>query len=510
VEFAADFQFGTAVAQWQVSGDYSPDGPVRSNWSAWTQMGKATGGQLNPDGNGFYTGFEAELDRAVEMGLAVFRLGIDWSRVEPEPDAFKSAELDHLVEVLTAIRARDLEPVLTLYHWVLPPWVQNPDSAAPEGAIDRLSEWESGVVEDFEDYVRQVIPRVKGLVDTYTVLNEPFSVISGGYLAALFPPGLALGIEPARRAGLNLLFMQARAYDVIKELDDEDANGDGEDNFVGMTMTANGFYPKDEDNADERFAAERISYVYNDWMMIALTTGDLDVDIDGSFDNGATTPPEGHYPELEGRLDFIGVQYYGPVIVDDNPLFVDLDPLFGLPVLEVEDYAPKRPHNGLGREIRASGFKDTLDIYRRYDLPIFLTENGTTTNGVPLLDDDENLIDLPRQEEQAAMYLMEHLWEVGQALDDGADIRAYYQWTLSDNFEWVEGRNQRFGAFSVDFEDPQRTRTLNLLGKAYREVVEERGINAEMWDRYVLPKYPTDQRKNGGSTLSGPAQVSGD
>jgi beta-glucosidase len=494
-DFGADFQFGTAVAQWQVSGDHSPDGPVRSNWSAWAAMGKTTSGQQNPDGNGFYTLFHEDLDRAEALGLKAFRMGIDWSRVEPEPDVFNDAELDHLVEVLTAARDRGLEPVLTLYHWVVPPWVQNPDPDAPEGALDRLSQWDSGVVDDFDEFVRRVIPRVKGLVDTYTVLNEPFSVISAGYLAALFPPGLALGIEPARQVGL-----------AIKELDDEDANGDGKDSFVGMTMTANAFYPEEKDNADEAFAVEQISYIFNDWMMIALTTGDLDVDLDGSFDNSETTPPEGHYPELEQRLDFIGVQYYGPVMVDDNPLFVDLDPLYGLPVLEVEEYDPDLPHNGMGREIRAKGFRDTLDIYARYELPILLTENGTTTNGVPRLDDEENLLELPMEQEQAAMYLIEHLWEVGRAMDEGMDIRAYYHWTLADNFEWVEGRYQRFGAYSVDFEAADRPRTLSLMGEALGDVVEANGINEEIWDRYVLDKYPTDLRADGGLTITGRAR----
>ena len=38
--------------------------------------------------------------------------------------------------------------------------------------------------------------------------------------------------------------MYARAYDVITELDDGDADGDGANSFVGLTMTANAFTPK--------------------------------------------------------------------------------------------------------------------------------------------------------------------------------------------------------------------------------------------------------------------------
>src|SRR5690606_16754299 len=77
--------------------------------------------------------------------------------------------------------------------------------------------------------------------------------------------------------------------------------------------------------------------------------------------------------------------------------------------------------------------------------------------------------------EQAAMYLVEHLWEVGNALEAGVDIRGYFHWTLADNFEWVEGHRQRFGAYSVDFDDPEKPRTLNAMGEALRDIVVENG-----------------------------------
>jgi len=501
VHFPDGFRYGTAISQWQTEGDYSPAGPVDSNWSRWASMGRTEHGQLNPRGSGFYTVYAEDIARAKDLGLDTFRLGVDWSRIEPERDVFDEAEVDHLVDVLAEIQAQGMEPVLTFWHWTVPTWVQN-----PEDGTDLIADVDSDVVDEFDAFVRHLLPRVKGHVDTYTVLNEPFSMISAGYVGGVFPPGHLLDIDGAIDFGLNLAFMHARAYDAIKELDDEDATGDGVDSFVGLTMTANAFYPETPSNEDEQFAAEQISYVFNNWFINTLTTGDLDVNLDQRVDDMTTNPPEGAYPELQDKLEFIGVQYYGPVVVRADILFANLHPLYARPLLDVDDYDDERPHNGMGREISARGFRDTLDIYAPYGLPIILTENGTTRNGIPVEDEENDTWQDVILDGQGPMFLVEHLYEVGKAIEDGIDIRGYYHWTLTDNFEWVEGEKQRFGAYAVDFDNDNLPRTLSTVGQCLADIVEAQGITDEIWDAYVLDAYPTDARDEAGLTVSTPPQ----
>ena len=513
VTFPADFRFGTAIAQWQVEGDRAVDGGViDSNWHRWMAMGRGVGGQTNPDGNGFGTKFKEDIARAKGLGLDTFRLGIDWARIEPAPDVFDEAELDHFVEVLDAIKAAGMDPVVTLWHWTVPTWVQQPDPAAPGGVVDLIASDSRDVVEHFEDFVRHVVPRIKDRVDTYTVLNAPFSMIVVGYIDGRFPPGRQLDIAGATRLGVNLLFMHAAAFNVIKELDDVDADGDGAASFVGLTMTANDMYPEDPSNEQQVKSAQSINYVFNDWAMTALTTGDLDVNFDRDSTDTDTIPVEGNYPELANTLEFIGVQYYGPGKVTDQgflgQLLSETPPLFGAPLVDVDDYLVRDdkllPHNGMGREISAAAFRDTLDRYGRWGLPMIITENGTTTNGRPDVEGLEPGAPLPAledQSDQAAMYLLEHLWEIGRAIKAGVDVRGYYHWTLADNYEWVEGRLQRFGAYSVDFDDPDYPRTLNKQGEALRDVVTARGVTEAIWSTRVLSRYPTD-RRDGADALT--------
>lgn len=495
VAFPENFKFGTAIAQWQASGDYSPAGPVDSNWSQWARMGMTHNGTLNPEGNGFYWKYEEDIALAKEMGLEVFRLGIDWSRIEPEAGVYDEAELDHMADVVESIHRAGMQPVLTLYHWTVPTWVQNPNPESEGGAVDLMATTDRAVVDYFEGFVRQVIPRVAAWVDTYTVLNEPFSMISAGYVGGVFPPGKYLDFEGGTQFGINLLYMYARAYDVIKELDQTDGDGDGINSWVGLTMTANAFYPVEAGNRDEEFAAEQISYVFNDWIMIALTEGKLDVDLDRRYDNSTTNPPEGVDENLKAKLEFVGVQYYGPVRVDDVSWLVETPPLYGLPILEVDGYDADLPHNGMKREISAAGFRDTLDIYAAYNVPMIITENGTTSNG-PAVDVDGDLKLGPPLEDQAAMFLVEHLWEVGKAIEDGMDIRGYYQWTLADNFEWVEGHLQRFGAYRVDFDDPDYAREKTRLADALKDITGARAVTESIWQQYVQGRYSSDQRSS--------------
>ena len=67
-------------------------------------------------------------------------------------------------------------------------------------------------------------------------------------------------------------------------------------------------------------------------------------------------------------------------------------------------------------------------------------------------------------------YYNGYIGQVGRAIDEGADVRGYYAWTLLDNFEWAMGYSQRFGIVYCDFENEQK-RFVKDSGFWYRDLI---------------------------------------
>ena len=40
---------------------------------------------------------------------------------------------------------------------------------------------------------------------------------------------------------------------------------------------------------------------------------------------------------------------------------------------------------------------------------------------------------------------------LNRAVENGADVRGYFQWAILDNFEWHNGYGERFGLVYVDY-----------------------------------------------------------
>ena len=110
----------------------------------------------------------------------------------------------------------------------------------------------------------------------------------------------------------------------------------------------------------------------------------------------------------------------------------------------------------------------TKFIYERYQLPIYITENGLSCNDKIYLDGkvhDPDRID----------FLQRYLREFKRAGEAGVDIRGYFHWSLIDNFEWSNGYEERFGLFYVDYMTLDRHPKDSALW--YRSVVESNGEN---------------------------------
>src|SRR5262249_36814632 len=118
------------------------------------------------------------------------------------------------------------------------------------------------------------------------------------------------------------------------------------------------------------------------------------------------------------------------------------------------------------------GFRVVLDELVRYHLPIVITENGVADAG----------------DVQRPRFLLEHLYAVGQAIQDGLDIRGYFYWSLIDNFEWAAGFCPEFGLYHVDRTAPSRPRTPGEGARVYGQIVRANTVPSGLFADY--PDYP--------------------
>ena len=123
------------------------------------------------------------------------------------------------------------------------------------------------------------------------------------------------------------------------------------------------------------------------------------------------------------------------------------------------------PISDFGWSLYPEGFREVLDDIARFDLPVIITENG-------LADANETL---------RARFLVEHLYALQSAIEEGTVIEGYFHWSLIDNFEWASGYCPRFGLFRVDFASAQKTRTMGEGARLYKEIIDANAVTPALF-----------------------------
>jgi beta-glucosidase len=144
--------------------------------------------------------------------------------------------------------------------------------------------------------------------------------------------------------------------------------------------------------------------------------------------------------------DFIAIQYYGPVVykLTTSGLNIDRRPVSG-------------DRSDLGWGIYPKSLYDLLkDMHERYDKPIIITENG-------LADAEDELRE---------RYILDHLYWVKRAIDEGVPVQGYIHWSLMDNLEWDSGFWPRFGLIEIDREN-NLARKIRPSVESYSQVIRQ-------------------------------------
>jgi beta-glucosidase len=199
---------------------------------------------------------------------------------------------------------------------------------------------------------------------------------------------------------------------------------------VGLAHNMQVILPSNPHSVLDRGAAAIADQTANRSTLEAMTSGRL-------------LPPLGigqQIGQLIDSCDYIGLNYYSTARVAFDPAQPGMvfARIFYDPAMELSDLtATGQPYG----EINPHGLYLALMRLKSYGKPIYVTENG-----VPDYDDDVR----PR-------FIATHLAEAWRAIQDGADLRGFYHWTLVDNFEWCEAYSMKFGLFDIDTETGART-----------------------------------------------------
>jgi beta-glucosidase len=161
---------------------------------------------------------------------------------------------------------------------------------------------------------------------------------------------------------------------------------------------------------------------------------------------------------INQKLDFYGLNIYDA----ERVRMGDAGP-------EKVDFPPGHPQNALRWFVEPDSlYYGPKWLYERYQTPICITENGMTNLDWVGVDGEVH-------DPQRIDYTRRYLRSLRRAIADGADIRAYFHWSIMDNFEWQCGYRERFGLIHVDYQTGKRT--LKDSARWYREVIATRGAN---------------------------------
>jgi beta-glucosidase len=416
VSFGNDFQFGVATSAYQVEGAARKAGRGKSIWDTFcAEPGKIADGSSGVEACDHYHLWSHDLNMMRNLQIETYRFSISWSRLMPEGRGrINPRGLTFYKNLIEGLHKRRISPMVTLYHWDLPQWLQ-----------DRGG-WENrDCASWFGDYAAVVFDKLDGLADVVTI-NEAKVVAQQGYLLGTMAPGTKDPVATGKVIHhLNLAHGRAvQAFRASKQ-----------PGRIGPCLQLTPCYPFD-DSAKAKDQTDLADVEENTLYLDPLLKGrypDRTDELDRDVVRGLRGAQQGGDLKIIAQpVDFVGVSYYTPTVVDQTGKSRMKYPL-----------SPNRR-----QQLYPKGLYDLLRrVQKDYQVEVKITGNGITDQADQIPPDDELRIS----------YLRDELLAVHQAIEAGAKVSAYYAWSFLDNFAWSQGYTEQWGLIHVNFKTQQRT-----------------------------------------------------
>ena len=442
--FDKNFLWGTASSSYQIEGAFTEDGKGLSIWDTFSNKP----GNIAHDENGnkacdHYHRYREDIALMKNLGIQAYRFSISWSRIFPDGIVndsdgnirYNKAGLDFYDKIVNLCLENNIKPFITIYHWDLPQSLEDKG-----GWLNR----ETAFI--FADYAEFICEHFSDRVTNIATINEP-QIISGlGYMLGLHAPGKKLDAVSVLSVIHHLALAHGLAVTKMRAVSKQPVK-------TGFSSTGDLCYPSKECDEDidaaraECFNIVKGNMTFNHTIFCDMTCLGRYPDIAGTelhLEPGLEKI--GHYEELpfvkKGDIELIHqpIDYLGINVYNGHEI-------------NAAGYINKKP----GSPRTALGWPVTPGVmnygirylYERYNLPIYIFEDGLACNDIISLDGkvhDSNRID----------FLTRYLTDLEKAYKAGVPILGYFHWSFTDNFEWHSGYDPRFGLVFVDYETQQR------------------------------------------------------
>ncbi|XP_072030792.1 lactase/phlorizin hydrolase-like [Amphiura filiformis] len=465
-KFPDDFIWGSATSAYQIEGGWDADGKGESIWDKFAHDCRCHECQNGDVACDSYNKYENDVQVLKDLGVSHYRFSLSWPRIMPTGEGeVNEAGLQYYDNLIDALLEADIVPVITLYHWDLPQYLQ-----------EQYGGWENDALAGlFNTYADTCYARYSDRVNFWITFNEPYVVCWLGYGINVFAPGIYDPGYAPYRAAHTIIKAHAMAYNTYQDKYKAQYGG-----MVSITLSTDYGMPDNPDNPDDVEAAIRYMQFTAGWFAHPIMkTGDYPDAMKWKVGNKSIAQGlnESRLPSfteeekamIKGTGDFFGLNAYTTTVVKDKPNS-NSEPHYEEDQ-DVERYQPDEWPTSGSEWLRPApfGMRDLLNwVKDEYNLPVYVTENGVSTPP-----------DMPDKlkDESRIIYYRAYINEVLKAINDGVDVRGYFAWSFLDNFEWAAGYSQRFGLHDVDFEDDNRPRTRKDSADFYTELIEYNGFS---------------------------------
>lgn len=444
IQFPKDFIWGVATSAYQIEGAAFEDGKGPSIWDVFSRIpGKIHGNMTADVACNHYHLYKEDIRHMKELGVKSYRFSFSWPRIIPDGTGKVNEKgLDFYKRLVDELLKNDIIPNATLYHWDLPHALQNRG-----GWLNRE------IIEWFAEYASLLFREFNGLIPLWTTLNEPIAIYIG-YAKRFFPPGLN-----EERFGKAAVHHAMLAHgEAVKAFRAENVkNGK-----IGVVVDVWKRHPardceedralalKEDENSFRLFLNGMFKGIYSEYILEQMERENTMPDI-----------RPGDMELMSQKLDFYGLNVYNRVVVSADAEFLK----------RREEQMKRQGGNFLdnGSEFYPEAAYDAIMMFRRdYDanLPIYITENGTPNC-------NEEIIDGQIHDHDRIRYVKGFLAQIHRAIQEGANVKGYYLWSLLDNFEWTVATSARFGLIHCNFETQERIWKDSAYW--YKKVIEQNG-----------------------------------